>query len=142
MQKEVQNESHDWLADAAESLVRYYFAKRGYYTYGSAKWGADCVLQDRKTGKMWTVEVKSSNSKSSDKLIHKRLKGALKEKLKKMEVKARPDLYAEVRLRSTATDSKESRENNDISIQIWGIDKPKMSLVDPTKILKPLSHSN
>ena len=141
-QKEAQNESHDWLADAAESLVRYYFAKRGYYVYGSGKWGADCVLQDRKTGKMLTIEVKRSETKGSDKKIHARLKKSLKEKLKKLEVKVRPDLYAEVRLKRAVASTKEFQENNDINIEIWGIDKAKMSLVDPAKILKPLSHSN
>ena len=140
--KEIQNESHDWLGDSAESLVRYYFAKKGYCVYGSGKWGADCVLQDRKTGKMLTVEVKSSDSKGSDGRIRAKLKRSLMEKLKKMEAKVRPDLYAEVRLKKRAEDTQESRETNDISIQIWGINKAKMSLVDPAKILKLLSHSN
>ena len=81
-------------------------------------------------------------SKGSDGRIRAKLKRSLMEKLKKMEAKVRPDLYAEVRLKKRAEDTQESRETNDISIQIWGINKAKMSLVDPAKILKLLSHSN
>ena len=135
-QKEIQNESHDWLADAAESLVRYYFAKRGYCVYGAGKWAGDAVIQDKKTGKMLTVEVKSTDSESSDKKIHARLNKILKEKLEKIEVKARPDIYAEVRLKRITTDADRFSESNDISIAIWGIDKKEMTIVDSAKVLK------
>ena len=119
--KEIQNESHDWLADAAESLVRYYFAKTGrYYTFGSSKWGADCVLQDKKTGKMLTVEVKSTDSNRT----HAYLCRSLKKKLAKMELRSRPDMYAEVRLKE------DSRDCNSMKIEIcfWKINKDNSCL--------------
>lgn len=131
--KERQNESHDWLADAAESLVRYYFADRGYFVYGAGKWGADCVIQDKKTGKMLTVEVKSSNNEGNDERIHARLVRGLEKKLTKIEVvKVRPDKYAEVRLKRVKTDP----NRYDISIEIYDIDKAKKTIVDPARVLK------
>lgn len=127
--KEIQNESHDWLGEAAESLVRYYFAKRGFYAYGAGKWGSDCVVQDRKTGKMLTVEVKSTDGdKSSTCLVR-----SLKKKLNKIESEARPDIYAEVRFKRNVGDSDRLKGSNssamEFKIVFWGIDKERKDLM-------------
>ena len=127
--KEVQNESHDWLGDAAESLVRYYFAQRGFYAYGAGKWGVDCVVQDRKTGKMLAVEVKSTDGKKSKNYLLR----SLKKKLDKIEVEARPDIYAEVRLKKNESSYDRQEGINNVNmgfnISIWGIDKEKKILI-------------
>ena len=132
--KNIQNESHDWLADAAESLVRYYFSKSGkYYTYGAGKWGPDCVLQDKKTGRMRTVEVKSSDSKDSDKKIHARLKKCLKKKLEKINLKVWPDHYAEVRKVANIDKlDKAGTVKIEFEISFWDINK-KTKDITPSK---------
>ena len=62
------DDSHDWLGDAAENLVRYHFSRAGYDVYGSSKWGADiCVVgkptQSGQDGpRVIFVEVKSTDS--------------------------------------------------------------------------------
>lgn len=128
-QKEIQNESHDWLADAAESLVRYYFAKTGkYYTYGAGKWGADCVLQDKETGKMLTVEVKSTDSNNKKPLIR-----SLKKKIAKLKLQVRPHMYAEVRFKEKkGIDINELKGDNIINVEftisLWDINKNKCSV--------------
>jgi len=129
-EKNKQTEAHDWLGDAAESLVRYYFAKRGFYAYGSGKWGVDCVLQNKESGKMLTIEVKSTDTNKSSRDLLK----SLKKKLEKFGPDLRPDMYAEVRVKSRSGGSLESKGNNVVSLKIaislWDIDKKEMSLVE------------
>lgn len=56
-----QNDSHDWLGDAAEAYVRYCFASEGFEVFGSGKWAADAAVHDLKSDKWWRVAVKSTD---------------------------------------------------------------------------------
>lgn len=108
------DESHDWFGDLAESLIRYYFSKIGFYAYGSSKWGPDIVIQNKNNGKMLTIEVKSSDRGNY-------LKGALKKKLKKMQPKVRPDIYAEVRM--PKKDSNNKTQLSELSVKLYKIQR-------------------
>lgn len=124
IQREKQTESHDWFAEASEAFVRYCFAKAGYLVFGSSKWGADCVIQDEKSGKMLTVEVKSTDADESANESAKRFKNMLKKKLKKMQnCKIKPHIFAGVRL---AKDK--SRTFGEIKIELSVIDPEKNCL--------------
>ena len=61
IKKYIQNESHDWLGDAAENYVRYCFAREGFEVFGSGKWSTDMAVRDRMTNKWYRVEVKSTD---------------------------------------------------------------------------------
>lgn len=56
-----QNDSHDWLGDAAEDYVRYCFARENFEVFGGGKWSTDCAVRDRETAKWYRVEVKSTD---------------------------------------------------------------------------------
>lgn len=56
-----QNDSHDWLGDAAENYVRYCFAREGFEVFGAGKWATDCAVHDKQTDKWYRVEVKSTD---------------------------------------------------------------------------------
>ena len=56
-----QNDSHDWLGDAAEAYVRYCFAADDFEVFGSGKWAVDAAVRDRESGRWWRVEVKSTD---------------------------------------------------------------------------------
>lgn len=56
-----QGARHDWLGDAAESYVAYYFASPGFEVFGAGKWAADVVVRDLKIDRWWRVEVKSTD---------------------------------------------------------------------------------
>lgn len=56
-----QNDSHDWLGDAAENYVRYCFAREGFEVFGAGKWSTDCAVHDKETDKWYRVEVKSTD---------------------------------------------------------------------------------
>lgn len=58
--KYTQNDSHDWLGDAAEDYVRYCFAREGFEVFGSGKWSTDMAVRDRETNRWYRVEVKST----------------------------------------------------------------------------------
>ncbi len=118
------NESHDWFGDAAESLVRYCFVKEGFFAYGSSKWGADCIIEDMKSGRKLSVEVKSTDRSNR---THTQLVKTLKKKLNKS---VKPDIYAEVRLESRPT----IKDGFPISISLWKIDKDNGCLVKHSKL--------
>lgn len=65
MKKPKQTVIHDWLGDAAENLVRYYFACEDFEVFGGNKWGADIVGYDKQLSfderKWWKIEVKSTD---------------------------------------------------------------------------------
>ena len=57
-----QNESHDWLGEAAENYVRYLFAREGFQVFAGSKWGADCSIHyPGNTKKWWRIEVRSTD---------------------------------------------------------------------------------
>lgn len=118
------NESHDWFGDAAESLVRYCFVKEGFFAYGSSKWGADCVIEDMKSGRKLSIEVKSTDRSNR---THTQLVRTLKKKLNKP---AKPDIYAEVRLESKPT----IKNSFPISISLWKIDKDNNCIIKHTRL--------
>lgn len=61
-----QDDSHDWLGDAAENYVRYCFARDGFEVFGSGKWPADLIARHTELDekKWWRVEVKSGHAPS------------------------------------------------------------------------------
>lgn len=61
MTKFKQNDSHDWLEDAAEDYVRYYFAREGFEVFGAGKWSTDCAVHDKDTDKCYRIEAKSTD---------------------------------------------------------------------------------
>lgn len=86
IEKIVQNESHDWLGEAAENYVRYVLAHEGFIVFAGSKWGADCaVYHPSNPNKWWRIEVRSTNK-------NKRPLVKSKEKIKKIA-----DLVVEVR---------------------------------------------
>lgn len=61
---EPQNESHDWLGEAAESYVRYLFAREGFQVFAGSKWGADLAVHEMKRpDKWWRIEVRSTDGR-------------------------------------------------------------------------------
>jgi len=58
---EPQNDSHDWLGDAGESLVRYIAARDGLHVYGGGKWTADAAVHDPETKRWWRIEVRTTD---------------------------------------------------------------------------------
>ena len=84
MAKHEHNESHDWLGDAAECLVRYYFAKANCTVYGSSKRGADCMVVGRDTNKSIRcvpIEIKSTDCHGWE-YLKRQLKNKIKRKMK------------------------------------------------------------
>lgn len=63
-QRVEQNESHDWLGEAAENYVRYLFAREGFRVFAGSKWGADLAVHEmHKPNKWWCIEVRSTDKK-------------------------------------------------------------------------------
>jgi len=59
-----QNESHDWLGEAAENYVRYLFAREGFQVFAGSKWGADLAIhRPGNLKKWWRIEVRSTDGK-------------------------------------------------------------------------------
>jgi hypothetical protein len=57
-----QNESHDWLGEAAENYVRYLFAREGFQVFAGSKWGADLAVHElNKADRWWRIEVRSTD---------------------------------------------------------------------------------
>ncbi|MFA5115715.1 MAG: hypothetical protein WC486_00335 [Candidatus Omnitrophota bacterium] len=112
-----QNESHDWFADAAESFVRYYFARSGFIVFGSSKWGADCIIQDE-NGRKLAIEVKSQDNKcglpACDKKVTRNGRG-LRDKLKRVKA----DIYAEVWLKKEPMGMEDGVA--EIKIYLWKV---------------------
>lgn len=86
--KKRQSESHDWLGDAAESYVRYLFAREGFHVYGASKWHGDIVAYDSMYKNWWKVEVKSTDRSS---------KAVYRGSMKKLWQKKEPDFLVLVR---------------------------------------------
>lgn len=58
------NSQHDWFADCAENYVAYLFARSNNLAiYGSGKWEADIIINNKKTNKWLRIEVRSSVTK-------------------------------------------------------------------------------
>ena len=114
-----QTEAHDWLGEAAESIVRYYFSRIGLYAYGASRWGGDAVIQEPITGKMLVIEIKSTDREGSS----NRLKRSLKKKLSKLKPNVKASIYAEVRLKDSKTN-----QNQELLVTLWKIKSGKMDL--------------
>jgi len=58
----LQDESHDWLGDAAENYIRYVFAREGFRVFAGSKWGADlAVYYANEPSQWWRIEIRSTD---------------------------------------------------------------------------------
>ena len=56
--------AHDWFADCAENYTAFLFARsNNFAVFGSGKWEADVVIQNKITNKWLRIEVRSSSVK-------------------------------------------------------------------------------
>ena len=85
-----QNESHDWLGEAAEKYVAYLLSKeKGFSIAQGSKWGVDIIVRDlnsKSRDKIWAFEVRSTDR-------NKTPRKPSSEKIKEKRV----DYYAEVK---------------------------------------------
>lgn len=115
------NDSHDWLGDAAECLVRYCFSQADYGVFGSSMWGPDCFaigLKPENRDCKFFIEVKSSNG-GKWRHLHTLLKKSMNRRAKSKKMATRnifpvPDILAGVLL---------SPAGMGLSIKFWALNE-------------------